>query len=314
MPAAVEKMMFVGETPWHGLGNSVDEGITVNDAIVEAGLDWEVGLKDLQTVDGTPVNHRATYRKSDGSILGVVGPRYTPLQNKDAFDWFQPFLDANECSIHTAGSLHSGQKVWVLAQLNRDNSEIVPGDEVGKFILLSNSHDGTTAIRVGYTPIRVVCVNTLSYAHKHTNSQLIRIRHTRSSQKNLEQVRDIMDNINVGFEATAEQYRFLASKTFNQKDIEKYVKIVLNIKGADEDIKTRTRNIMDDILARIEGPKQSAANVRGTYWAAYMGFNEYLNYAKGRTIDNRLDSLWFGQNANENNKAFEVAMSMANAV
>jgi len=314
MPAAVEKMMFVGETPWHGLGNQLDEAPSIGEAIDAAGLDWEVGLKDLQTVDGVPVSHRATYRKTDGSILGVVGPRYTPLQNRDAFDWFQPFLDAGECNLHTAGSLHSGQKVWVLAQLNRDNSEIVKGDEVCKFILLSNSHDGSTAIRVGYTPIRVVCVNTLSYAHKHTNSQLIRIRHTRSSQKNLEQVRDIMDNINVGFEATADQYRFLASKTFNQKDIEKYVKIVLNIKGADEDIKTRTRNIMDDILTRIEGPKQSAANVRGTYWAAYMGFNEYLNYAKGRTVDNRLDSLWFGQNANENNKAFETAMTMASAV
>ena len=315
MPAAIENMMFVGETPWHGLGNKVDDGINVNDAIVAAGLDWEVGLKDLQTVDGTPVSHRATYRKSDGSILGVVGPRYTPLQNKDAFDWFQPFLDANECSIHTAGSLHYGQKVWVLAQLNRDNSEIVSGDEVCKFILLSNSHDGTTAIRVGYTPIRVVCVNTLAFAHNHTNSKLIRIRHTRSSQKNLESVRDIMDNINAEFEATAEQYRFLAGKNFNQADINKYVKVVLGIdKTPDEDIKTRTRNIMDEIMSRIEGPKQSATNVRGTWWAAYNGFNEYLNYAKGRTTDNRLDSLWFGVNANDNVKALNTALEFANAV
>lgn len=315
MPAAVENMMFVGTTPWHGLGNQVDEGIGIGDAMIAAGLDWEVGLKDLQTVDGVPVSHRATYRKTDGSILGVVGPRYTPLQNKDAFDWFQPFLDANECSIHTAGSLHSGQKVWVLAQLNRDNSEIVSGDEVCKFILLSNSHDGSTAIRVGYTPIRVVCVNTLAFAHNHTNSKLIRIRHTRSSQKNLEQVRDIMDNINAEFEATAEQYRFLASKTFNQKDIEKYVKVVLGIdKTPDEDIKTRTRNILDDILARIEGPKQTATNVRGTWWAAYNGFNEYLNYSKGRTTDNRLDSLWFGQNANDNIKALNSAIEFANAI
>jgi len=314
MPAAVEKMMFVGETPWHGLGNSVDEGVNVNDAIVAAGLDWEVGLKDLQTVDGTPVSHRATYRKTDHSILGVVGPRYTPLQNRDAFDWFQPFLDANECSIHTAGSLHSGQKVWVLAQLNRDNSEIVSGDEVSKFILLSNSHDGTTAIRVGYTPIRVVCVNTLSYAHKHNDSKLIRIRHTRGSVDKLENVRDIMDNINAGFEATAEQYRFLASKSFNQKDIEKYVKVVLNIKGADEDIKTRTRNIMDEILTLVEGPKQDAVGVRGTWWAAYNGFNEYLNYSKGRTVSNRLDSLWFGQNGVDNLKALNTAVEFANAV
>jgi phage/plasmid-like protein (TIGR03299 family) len=316
MPAAVEQMMFVGATPWHGLGNKVDADIGVEDAIVAAGLDWEVGLKDLQTVDGVPVNHRATYRKTDGSILGVVGPRYTPLQNKDSFDWFQPFLDAGECSIHTAGSLHSGQKVWVLAQLNRDNSEIVSGDDVSKFILLSNSHDGTTAIRVGYTPIRVVCVNTLAMAHsKGSGSQLIRIRHTRSSKNNLEQVRDIMDNINAQFEATAEQFRFLASKNFNQADIRRYVKTMLGIEGTvDGDIKTRTRNIMDEILALVEGPKQSATNVRGTWWAAYNGYNEYLNYNKGRTEDNRLDSLWFGANANDNIKALEKAMEFANAV
>jgi phage/plasmid-like protein (TIGR03299 family) len=315
MPAAVEQMMFVGETPWHGLGNKVDADIGVEDAIVSAGLDWEVGLKDLQTVDGVPVSHRATYRKSDGSILGVVGPRYTPLQNKDAFDWFQPFLDAGECGIHTAGSLHSGQKVWVLAQLNRDNSEIVRGDEVCKFILLSNSHDGTTAIRVGYTPIRVVCVNTLAMAHGNANSKLIRIRHTRSSKTNLEQVRDIMDNINVQFEATAEQFRFLASKNFKQADINRYVKVMLGIEGTvDADIKTRTRNIMDEILKLVEGPKQSATNVRGTWWAAYNGYNEYLNYNKGRTEDNRLDSLWFGQNGNDNIKALEKALEFANAV
>jgi len=315
MPAAVEQMMFVGATPWHGLGNKVDADIGVEDAIVAAGLDWEVGLKDLQTVDGVPVSHRATYRKTDGSILGVVGPRYTPLQNKDSFDWFQPFIDAGECGIHTAGSLHSGQKVWVLAQLNRDNSEIVPGDDVSKFILLSNSHDGTTAIRVGYTPIRVVCVNTLAMAHNNKNSQLIRIRHTRSSKNNLEQVRDIMDNINAQFEATAEQFRFLASKNFNQADIRRYVKTMLGIEGTvDDDIKTRTRNIMDEILALVEGPKQSATNVRGTWWAAYNGYNEYLNYNKGRTEDNRLDSPWFGANANDNIKALEKAMEFANAV
>lgn len=315
MPAAVEKMMFVGQTPWHGLGNELDENPTIGEAIDAAGLDWEVGLKDLFTSEGTPVPARATYRKTDNSILGVVGPRYTPLQNRDAFDWFQPFLDAGECSLHTAGSLHSGQKVWVLAQLNRDNSEIVKGDEVCKFILLSNSHDGTTAIRVGYTPIRVVCVNTLSAAHNNKASKLIRIRHTRSSKNNLEQVRDIMDNINAEFEATAEQFRFLASKNFNQNDVRRYVKTLLGIEGTvDEDIKTRTRNIMDDILARIEGPMQSATGVRGTWWAAYNGFNEYLNYAKGRTTDNRLDSLWFGQNANDNAKALASAMEFANAI
>ena len=309
-------MFYVGETPWHGLGQKLNDAPTIGEAIDAAGLDWEVGLKDLQTVDGVPVSHRATYRKTDGNILGVVGPRYAPLQNREAFDWFQPFLDAGECNLHTAGSLHSGQKVWVLAKLNRDNSEIVKGDETAKFILLSNSHDGTTAIRVGYSFIRVVCANTLAAAHSKTSgNKLIRIRHTRSSKTNLENIRDIMDNINSEFEATAEQYRFLASKNFNQVDVCKYVKTVLGIEKVDDnDIKTRTRNIMDEILTLIDGPKQSAAGVRGTYWAAWMGYNEYLNYRKGRTADNRLDSLWFGQSANDDMYAFNKAMEFASAV
>jgi hypothetical protein len=156
----------------------------------------------------------------------------------------------------------------------------------------------------------------MAMAHsKGSGSQLIRIRHTRSSKNNLEQVRDIMDNINSQFEATAEQFRFLASKNFNQADIRRYVKVMLGIeKTMDEDIKTRTRNIMDEILNLVEGPKQSATGVRGTWWAAYNGYNEYLNYNKGRTEDNRLDSLWFGLNANDNVKALNTALEFATAV
>lgn len=316
MSHAVETMMFTGKPAWHGLGQKLNDNPSISEAITAAGLDWEVGLKDLFTNEGTPVPARATYRKTDGSILGVVGPRYTPLQNSDAFDWFQPFLDANECSLHTAGSLHEGQKVWVLAKLNRDNCEIVKGDETAKFILLSNSHDGTTAIRVGYSFIRVVCANTLAFAHsKNSSSKLIRIRHTRSSKTNLENVRDIMNNINTEFEATAEQYRFLASKQFNQADVRRYVKVMLGIENTvDADIKTRTRNIMDEILTLIDGPKQNIEGVRGTYWAAWMGYNEYLNYHKGRTADNRIDSLWFGQGGNDDLKAFNTALEFANAI
>jgi len=315
MPANVETMFYTGATPWHGLGEKLEDAPTISEAIEASGLNWEVGTKDLVTVDGQEVPARATYRKSDDSILGVVGPRYVPLQNKDAFEWFQPFVDAGECSLHTGGSLSNGQKVWVLAQLNRDPSEIVSGDEVQKFILLSNSHDGTTAIRVGYTPIRVVCVNTLAFAHNNADSKLLRIRHTQSAQGKLDNVRDIMDNINAQFEATAEQYRFLASRDFNQRDVQKYVKVLLGIdQKPEEDIKTRTRKIMDEILGTIEGPKQSMPGVRGTWWAAYNGFNEYLNYSKGRNTSNRLESLWFGQNGTDNNKALNLATEFANAV
>ena len=315
MPANVETMFYTGATPWHGLGEKLEEAPTISEAIEASGLDWEVGTKDLVTKDFQEVPAKATYRKSDNAILGVVGPRYVPLQNRDAFDWFQPFIDNGECSLHTGGSLSDGQKVWVLAQLNRDPSEIVPGDEVQKFILLSNSHDGTTSIRVGYTPIRVVCVNTLAAAHQKGVSQMLRIRHTASSKVNLDNVRDIMDNINMQFEATAEQFRFLASKNFNQHDVRKYVKVLLGCdKTHDDDLKTRTRNTIRKVMTSIEGPKQDLPGVRGTWWAAYNGFNEYLNYEKGRSNNNRMESLWFGQAGASNMQALNLATEMASAL
>lgn len=309
-------MMYVGDTPWHTLGTRVSEDITIGDAIEAAGLDWLVETVETMTVDGQPVPMRLAVRRSDDKrILGSVGPRYTPLQNRTAFDFFQPFLDAGEASLHTAGSLHEGEKIWVLSKINRDNTEIVKGDEVAKFMLLSNSHDGTTAIRVGFTPIRVVCANTMAQAHGSGDSKLIRIRHTRNSQTNLERIRDTMDAINASFETHAEQFKFLASRDFNQKDVAKYVRILLDVdKKPESEIKTRTRNTIDEIMGLIEGPRQSMEGVRGTWWAAYNGYNEYLNYKQGRNADNRMASLWLGTNANENANALELAMEFANAI
>ena len=125
------------------------------------------------------VEHKAVRRKTDGKVLGVVGPKYHVLQNRDAFRWFEPFLAAKEAALNTAGSLAEGSRIWVLAKLNRAPLVIAQGDEIEKFILLSHSHDGRLAVRVGFTPIRVVCANTLALAHKKDASNLIRLKHTK---------------------------------------------------------------------------------------------------------------------------------------
>ena len=312
MAHAVETMFYVRETPWHGLGNRLEAAPTISEAIVASGLDWSVGLRDLFTASGMAVPARATVRESDGSILGVVGPRYQPLQNSAAFDWFQPFIDAGEVSLHTAGALHYGAKVWVLAELNRDRSEIVPGDEVSKFLLLSNSHDGTTAIRVGFTPIRVVCANTLGMAHCSAASKLLRVRHTRRHAANLEKIREVVNTANAEFEATADQYRLLASRGISPSDVRKYVKTLLGVEGTiDADLPTRTANIVSDIVGRMDGQLQTLPGISGTWWSAYNAYNEYLNYSRGRTADNRMDSLWFGTGANDNKRALELALTLS---
>lgn len=306
---------FVGEAPWHKLGTILDAPPTVEEGIRLAGLDWHVGLKPLQTIDGEAVDHRATYRRTDGKIFGVVGPAYTPLQNVEAFQWFQPLLDTGEAFLHTAGSLQEGRKVWMLAKINKPALEIADGDTVERFILLSNSHDGTRAVRVGFTPIRVVCSNTLRMAHDADMeaNRLIKVLHTKNVLVALDRLREMMNVANSTFEATADQYRKLAACHVSRADMRKYVKIVLGIDGEDEaKLPTPTMNKLRSILVLAEkGRGNDNAAVRGTLWAAYNGVTEYLGTEFGRTQESRIDSLWFGQSSILSAKALEIALTLA---
>ncbi len=307
-------MAYFGEKPWHGIGVALDESDIYSWPTVsqKAGLDWTVELVPLVTGDTkAKVEHKAVRRSTDGRILGVVGPRYTPLQNRDAFGWFQPFLDAREASLNTAGSLRNGSRIWVLAKLNRDPLVIAEGDEVEKFVLLSHGHDGSLAVRAGFTPIRVVCQNTLSMAHGSDASRLIRIRHTRDVLENLANVREIMSMVNAEFEATAEQYRRLARKSVNQADLCKYVKRVLKVED-EQEVSTRTQNIIEEIIRLAEsGRGNDLPSIRGTYWSALNGVSEWLTHERGRSVDNRLNSLWYGDSAGVNRHALAVALDMA---
>jgi phage/plasmid-like protein (TIGR03299 family) len=336
---AVESMFSVRETPWHGLGTIVQSAPTAAEAIKLAGLDWRVRTVPLYaaapgTVDADkpigesfdysgrikPVAARAVIRESDGAILGHhVGPKWTPLQNGEAFDWFNPLVESGDCRFETAGSLHSGTRVWILASINTPDAEIGAGDTVKPFLLLSNSHDGSLAIRVGFTPIRVVCANTLAAAEHNVASRLIRVRHTSNVVATLATMREVIQLTTREFNATAEQYRFLASRGVNRTDLRKYVTQVLSLspskkEGEAEQLTTRSKNILAAVLERVDsGFGADLPSARGTWWGAYNGLTEYLSYSRGRSADNRLDSLWFGEGANLNRDALAAAVQFANA-
>jgi phage/plasmid-like protein (TIGR03299 family) len=199
-----------------------------------------------------------------------------------------------------------------LCQMGLENTEIVKGDEVAKFALLSNGHDGKLAVHFGFTPIRVVCANTESMARDSKASKLIRVRHNRFVKENVQAVRDVMNLANQEFEATADVYRFLASRSVSTTDLEKYVKVVFDANKPEDEISTRTKNILLKVTDLFESGKgNDIEGVRGTYWAAYNAVSEYLNYTKGRTSNNRIDSLWFGQNGMMNRKALDQAVALA---
>lgn len=315
MAHEIESMFFLGETPWHGLGNRVLEAPSVGEALRQAGLDWSVGLKPIFMADGREVPGKATVRESDNSILGVVGPRYRPLQNVDAFNFFNPLVESGLVTLETAGSLSEGKRVWVMARIN-DNSDlkIVGDDVIRKFILLSNSHDGTTAVRCGFTPVRVVCANTLAMAHNDGESAIVRLRHSKSVVANLESLREVMNLANQSFEATAEQFRQLASKQISRADLERYVKVCLDEQADAKlaDLSKRKQNQIADIATLFEtGRGMELAGVKGTVWAAYNAVTEYLTHNAGHNADSRYNSLWFGANATKNADALKEALALA---
>src|SRR5665213_870741 len=318
MSHLVENMFSVKETPWHKLGVVIKDAPSMDKVLELAGLNWSVSLRPLHLTmpDGTPkqVSENAIVRDSDNSVLGFTGRRYRPLQNADALEFFRPFQESGLCSFETAGSLKSGQKIWIMASLNNAEMEIVKGDVVRKYLLLSNGHDGKMGIRVGFTPVRVVCANTLPSAHNAGESKLFRVFHSSKTIENLETLRETINAANATFEATAEQYRHLATRGVNAGDVARYVDLVFyNGKQAETDREKIARETLNENINRLfeVGHGNDLANVRGTYWALYNGVTQYLSYEQGRSDDSRLDSLWYGANKDMNKTALEQALVMA---
>ncbi|MDE7245459.1 MAG: DUF932 domain-containing protein [Oscillospiraceae bacterium] len=188
MSANVETMFYVREKPWHGLGTEVKKAPTSADALVYAGLDWTVIQKNVYTEDGIRISgYKVNTRSTDNAALGIVSDRYKVVQNKDAFQFTDDLLGEG-VTYETAGALQGGRKVWMLARM--PHRYIIAGDEIAPYLVVMNSHDGSSGIKVAMTPIRVVCQNTLNLAlrdakrvwtTKHTENVMGRIHEARET-------------------------------------------------------------------------------------------------------------------------------------
>jgi phage/plasmid-like protein (TIGR03299 family) len=165
-------MFYVDEVPWHGLGTKLEGPATAQEAISAAKLDWPVIKIPLYAGGDGERKHRVPDRfaivpahrwgREDCPAFGIVGNDYTPLQNHEAFDFFDSIVGEKAAIYHTAGALGDGERIWILARLPTDIH--VAGDAVNKYLLLSNTHDGNNSVQAKFTPIRVVCENTLTMA------------------------------------------------------------------------------------------------------------------------------------------------------
>jgi len=322
-------MMFVGKPPWHGLGQKFESPPrTAKDAIQAAHLDWKVVKKPVYACDSDHFckmpGYHATFRadlwgKQECRPFGLVGEDYQVFQNSEAFSFFDPLIETGELAYETAGAIGTGEQIWVLAKVK---GEIVVKEEdlVEKYLLLSNGHDGHTALQIRFTPVRVVCWNTLTMALA-TRGDLLKAHHGLGFHRRVERTQDAVKEILGYYDKIEKQYqRFLAVTLGNEK-LAKYTNLVFpepkrkpNQKEHSFQEAVEQNKRLRETSARLsrEGLGNSKPGIHGTLWAAYNGVTQLVDHHL--CYDDpwrRFESICFGDGARIKQRAFDVAVEFA---
>lgn len=253
MSANVENMFYVRKAPWHGLGTRVMEAPASKEALEIAGLDWKVLQEPIFTGrDERVEGYKANIRDSDRKVLGVVTDRYKVIQNEEAFAFTDELLGEG-VRYETAGSLQGGKKVWLLAHMPHEY--IITGERISPYLLFSNTHDGSGAVRVALTPIRVVCQNTLNLALSTAKRSWSMI-HTGDVRQKIDEAKDTLFRAEKYMDELGKEVEALQTKKLTDKKVRDYIEILLPVEDGSTPQQMRNmKRLRDDLEARyFEAP------------------------------------------------------------
>lgn len=310
-------MMYAGEVPWHGLGTRLEEPATAREAIEAAGLDYRAELIPMVTEDGIEVpNRKAVIRNDTRQVLGVVGNSYVPIQNGECFSFLDAVVAEGDLRYHTAGALGKGERVWLLAKLPGHIRVRNTDDVTEKYLLLHNSHNGLSALRVFFTPIRVVCANTLAIAQRKGRDQGIAVQHkgdlaakVREAQKVLGLAVRFYDDVQIKADLLASHYP-------TRDQLKHYFEALYP--DSPEGSNKRAENVRSELFRLFEdGIGQDIPGIRRTSWAALHAVTEWVDHRRPtrsrkpeERASQRLQSQWFGSGAQLKAKAWDLALKM----
>ena len=273
MAANVESMFYVRTEPWHGLGTKVMEAPTSKDALQLAGLDWQVIQEPVFTESEELIKgYKVNMRDSDRQVLGVVTDRYKVVQNDEAFAFTDGLLGEG-VRYETAGSLQNGRKVWLLARMPRDY--IIAGEKISPYLVFSNTHDGSGAVRVAVTPIRVVCNNTLNLA-LDTAKRSWSMIHTGDIQEKIAEAKETLFLADNYMEALGKEFDVLRKKKLLDDEVRRYIEVLLPYEdGSTPQQAKNIQRLRDDMAKRYF----DAPDLQGVGKNAYRFVNAVSDFA-----------------------------------
>lgn len=291
MSAEVESMFYTREKPWHGIGVEVLSAPNSKDAIQLAGLDWTVSPRKIYDANGNPIEgFVANTRDSDNSVLGIVSNKYKIVQNSEAFEFTDSLLDEG-ITYETAGSLHNGKTIWLLAKMPETK---ILDDKFDPYICFMNTHDGTGSIRVCMTPIRVVCNNTLNLALRNAKRAWSTC-HMGDISSKLYEAKVTLGLANQYMSALDEEADKLANKKISDAQVEAMLNDIFPI---DEE-KDSERKINNIIAIKTDFFKYLAAadisQFRGTAWGAINAATDMVAHNKPGRVTKNYQENRFGK-------------------
>lgn len=324
MAHAIETMAFTGDTPWHGLGIQVGDDLTPEQILIAAELGWTVSKRpmffskaekgSLDAVNRQSVTeHYALVRDTDQKLLDVVGARYQPTQNKDAFEFFDNFVKECKLKMHTAGSLCGGQYVWALAKTEQ-TFRVSANDSLDSYVLLMSPHKLGKSLTCQHTSVRVVCKNTLNLALKEGKAAF-RMSHARKFDDHAKaEAAKVLGLIRESFSVYGAHAQHLASRPADIADVREYFGTVFKMDDKMiESEKQRKNGLMQRLLQAYEGdaPGANLSSAKGTWWGALNAVTFVLDHNSGVDKDRNLKDNWLGWRGDAKRTALELARQMA---
>lgn len=316
----VQSMAYVGQEPWHGLGNKLAPKQPLQTWAKAAGMDWSIeeaevrfvaGNKNLGSIHAFP-EQKVLYRSDNKAPLSVVSARYQVVQPAEILEFYRDLTEHSGFELETAGVLKDGKKLWALARTGQ--SVALKGkDTVNGYVLLATACDGTLATTAQHTSVRVVCNNTLQIA-LGDSAGAVKVGHR--SQFDAQAVKRQLGIAVSSWDAFIVRMKALSERKVSDAAAEKFLRRVLTYpttNPANRDVLAVNERAIKAVAELYSGRGKGAdlASASGTAWGLLNAVTEYVDHRRrARSDDHRRDAAWFGSGATLKDRAWDEALKL----